>query len=67
MKALGMTPNGEIVTVMNKETKLEAAIVRDSDICYSARVWSDTKEAALETLLGFLSCGLYRHLPYYQE
>jgi hypothetical protein len=67
MNALGKTPNGEIVTVMNKEAKWEAAIVQDLDICYSARVWSDTKEAALETLLGFLSCDLYRHLPYYQE
>jgi hypothetical protein len=67
MNVLGMTLDSEIVTVMNKEAKWEAAIVRDSDVCFSARVWSDTKEAALEALLGFLSCDLYHHLPYYQE
>jgi hypothetical protein len=64
MKVMGMTPNGEIVTVMNNKGKWEAVIVQDSEVYFSAYEWHDTKEAALESLLELLSCDLRRKLDW---
>jgi hypothetical protein len=64
MNALGMTPRGEIVTVMDKKGEWEAVIVQDSEVYFSAYEWHDTKEAALEDLLRILSADLCSNLEW---
>jgi hypothetical protein len=62
MTVLGVSSTAEIVTVVNFEAKWQAVIVQDGKVLYRFGTPCDTKEDALEVLLGLISNHMYHKL-----